>query len=168
MFRLNIRPQKEKRRGAAYLFFGSKEGLMQSLFGGKKHVFYRFAVLPIPEIPEEAWLSYISLAPLFHNYIFEAIDGQKNYKFVIKTVLTYGDWERGYLKNTAPNAWVMCLKTTITACAPCRPPPESCGKLLSLKTRILLTIGRKPFEAPGSRKLTLLVCCRGAAWFHSS
>lgn len=34
------------------------------------------------------------LAPLFHNYIFEAIDGQKNYKFVIKTVLTYSDWEQ--------------------------------------------------------------------------
>lgn len=34
------------------------------------------------------------LAPLFHNYIFEAIDGQKSYKFVIKTVLTYGDWEQ--------------------------------------------------------------------------
>lgn len=34
------------------------------------------------------------LAPLFHNYNFEAIDGQKNYKFVIKTVLTYGDWEQ--------------------------------------------------------------------------
>ena len=35
-----------------------------------------------------------SLAHLFHNYVFEAIDGQKSYKFVIKTVLTYGDWEQ--------------------------------------------------------------------------
>jgi len=34
------------------------------------------------------------LAPLFHNYDFEAIDAKKSYKFVIKTVLTYGDWEQ--------------------------------------------------------------------------
>lgn len=34
------------------------------------------------------------LAPLFHNYVFGAIDGQKSYKFVIKTVLTYGNWEQ--------------------------------------------------------------------------
>lgn len=34
------------------------------------------------------------LAPLFHNYVFDAIDGQKSYKFVIKTVLTYGNWEQ--------------------------------------------------------------------------
>ena len=61
MSRLNIRPQKKKRRRVSYLFLGSKEGMMQSLFGGKKHAFYRFAtVLPIPAIPEEAWISYIS------------------------------------------------------------------------------------------------------------
>jgi len=48
-------------RKASYLFLGSKEGMMQSLFGGKKQAFYRFAnVLPIPEIPEDAWQSYIN------------------------------------------------------------------------------------------------------------
>lgn len=34
------------------------------------------------------------LAPLFHNYSFGAIDGQKSYKFVIKTVLANGNWEQ--------------------------------------------------------------------------
>jgi hypothetical protein len=35
--------------------------MMQSLFAGKKHAFYRFAtVLPIPEILEEDWVSYIT------------------------------------------------------------------------------------------------------------
>ncbi|MDF9408671.1 MAG: Archaeal ATPase [Pelotomaculum sp. PtaB.Bin013] len=44
----------------SYLFLGSKEGMMQSLFGGKKHAFYRFAtVLPIPRISEESWTVYI-------------------------------------------------------------------------------------------------------------
>lgn len=34
---------------------------MQSLFAEKKHAFYRFAtVLPIPQIPEEAWMGYIT------------------------------------------------------------------------------------------------------------
>lgn len=48
-------------RRVSYLFLGSKEGMMQSLFAGKKHAFYRFStILPIPEIPEDAWKSYIS------------------------------------------------------------------------------------------------------------
>ena len=48
-------------RRVSYLFLGSKEGMMQSLFAGKKHAFYRYAtVLPIPEIPEDAWKSYIN------------------------------------------------------------------------------------------------------------
>jgi len=35
--------------------------MMQSLFGGSKHAFYRFAtVLPIPQIPESAWVEYIA------------------------------------------------------------------------------------------------------------
>lgn len=44
----------------SYLFLGSKESIMQSLFGGSKHAFYRFAtILPIPEIPADAWEGYI-------------------------------------------------------------------------------------------------------------
>ncbi|TEB08397.1 Archaeal ATPase [Pelotomaculum schinkii] len=48
-------------RNVSYLFLGSKEGMMQSLFGGKKQAFYRFAtVLPIPQIRESDWELYIS------------------------------------------------------------------------------------------------------------
>lgn len=45
----------------AYLFLGSKEGMMNTIFGDKKQAFYRFAtILPIPSIPSEAWIEYIS------------------------------------------------------------------------------------------------------------
>lgn len=45
----------------AYLFLGSKEGMMNTIFGDKKQAFYRFAtILPIPSIPSEAWVEYIS------------------------------------------------------------------------------------------------------------
>ncbi|WP_434511203.1 AAA family ATPase [Desulfitobacterium sp. AusDCA] len=45
----------------AYLFLGSKEGMMNTIFGDKKQAFYRFAtILPIPSIPPEAWIEYIS------------------------------------------------------------------------------------------------------------
>ncbi len=57
MMRSHFQHQKK----VSYLFLGSKESMMQSLFAGKKHAFYRFAtVLPIPEILEEAWISYIT------------------------------------------------------------------------------------------------------------
>lgn len=56
-----MRSHFQLHRKVSYLFLGSKEGMMQSLFGGKKHAFYRFAtVLPIPPIPEEAWIRYIA------------------------------------------------------------------------------------------------------------
>ncbi|WP_425806349.1 ATP-binding protein [Desulfitobacterium sp. Sab5] len=45
----------------AYLFLGSKEGMMNTIFGDKKQAFYRFAtILPIPSIPSESWVEYIS------------------------------------------------------------------------------------------------------------
>jgi hypothetical protein len=35
--------------------------MMNSLFGNRREAFYRFAVvLPIPSVPEESWLEYIS------------------------------------------------------------------------------------------------------------
>jgi len=44
-----------------YLFLGSKEGIMSTIFGDKKQAFYRFAtMLPIPPISNEAWEKYIS------------------------------------------------------------------------------------------------------------
>ena len=56
-----MRSYFQHQKNVSYLFLGSKEGMMQSLFGGKKHAFYRFAtVLPIPPIPEEAWEGYIT------------------------------------------------------------------------------------------------------------
>lgn len=56
-----MRSHFQHQKNLSYLFLGSKEGMMQSLFAGKKHAFYRFAtVLPIPQIPEEAWMSYIT------------------------------------------------------------------------------------------------------------
>lgn len=45
----------------AYLFLGSKEGMMETLFGDRKQAFYRFAtMLPLPPIPEQSWISYIT------------------------------------------------------------------------------------------------------------
>jgi len=56
-----MRSHFQLQRNVSYLFLGSKEGMMQSLFGGRKHAFYRFAtVLPIPQIPENAWIEYIA------------------------------------------------------------------------------------------------------------
>jgi len=56
-----MRSHFQHQKNVAYLFLGSKEGMMQSLFAGKKHAFYRFAtVLPIPQITEEAWTGYIT------------------------------------------------------------------------------------------------------------
>ncbi|MGQ9533440.1 MAG: AAA family ATPase [Desulfotomaculales bacterium] len=47
-------------RRVAYLFLGSRQGMMRNLFGSRKEPFYRFAVfLPVPPIPEEAWVAYI-------------------------------------------------------------------------------------------------------------
>lgn len=44
----------------SYLFLGSKEGMMKTLFAEHKQAFYRFAtILPIPPVPEEAWINYI-------------------------------------------------------------------------------------------------------------
>ncbi|MGC7871894.1 AAA family ATPase [Desulfosporosinus sp. SYSU MS00001] len=45
----------------AYLFLGSKEGMMNTIFGDKRQAFYRFAtILPIPSVPSEAWVEYIT------------------------------------------------------------------------------------------------------------
>ena len=46
---------------AAYLFLGSKESLVKTIFSDQKQAFYRFAtILPIPPIPNEAWTEYIT------------------------------------------------------------------------------------------------------------
>ncbi|MCL6477686.1 MAG: ATP-binding protein [Peptococcaceae bacterium] len=56
-----MRSYFQLQKNVSYLFLGSKEGMMQSLFSNKKHAFYRFAtVLPIPRISDDDWESYIS------------------------------------------------------------------------------------------------------------
>jgi len=56
-----MRSHFQHQKKVSYFFLGSKESMMQSLFAGKKHAFYRFAtVLPIQQILEEDWMSYIT------------------------------------------------------------------------------------------------------------
>jgi len=56
-----MRSHFQLQKNVSYLFLGSKEGMMDSLFAGKKHAFYRFAtVLPIPPIAKESWTGYIA------------------------------------------------------------------------------------------------------------
>ncbi|AKX94550.1 ATPase [Moorella thermoacetica] len=56
-----MRAHFQTQKGVAYLFLGSKEGMMQTLFGGRKEAFYRFAImLPIPIIAEDDWIPYIT------------------------------------------------------------------------------------------------------------
>lgn len=56
-----MRAHFQTQKGVAYLFLGSKEGMMQTLFSERKEAFYRFAVmLPIPDIDEEDWVPYIA------------------------------------------------------------------------------------------------------------
>lgn len=56
-----MRSYFQRQEGVAYLFLGSKEGMMNTIFGDKRQAFYRFAtILPIPPIPMNAWEEYIS------------------------------------------------------------------------------------------------------------
>ena len=56
-----MRSYFQRQEGVAYLFLGSKEGMMNTIFGDKRQAFYRFAtILPIPSIPTEAWKTYLS------------------------------------------------------------------------------------------------------------
>ncbi len=44
----------------SYLFLGSKESMMKTLFSSQREAFYRFAVpLPVPPVPQDSWLPYI-------------------------------------------------------------------------------------------------------------
>ncbi len=46
-----MRAYFQAQEGVAFLFLGSKEGMMQTLFSGRKEALYRFAtMLPIPGI----------------------------------------------------------------------------------------------------------------------
>lgn len=56
-----MRSYFQRQESVAYLFLGSKEGMMNTIFGDKKQAFYRFAtILPIPPIPMEAWEAYLT------------------------------------------------------------------------------------------------------------
>lgn len=55
-----MRSHFQAQQKVSCLFLGSKEGMMKALFGERRQAFYRFAaVLPIPPVPEEAWIEYI-------------------------------------------------------------------------------------------------------------
>ncbi|HBW37840.1 ATP-binding protein [Desulfosporosinus sp. BICA1-9] len=56
-----MRSYFQRQEGVSYLFLGSKEGMMNTIFGDKRQAFYRFAtILPIPPIPTDAWKEYLS------------------------------------------------------------------------------------------------------------
>lgn len=56
-----MRSYFQRQEGVSYLFLGSKEGMMNTIFGDKRQAFYRFAtILPIPPIPEDAWVEYLA------------------------------------------------------------------------------------------------------------
>lgn len=56
-----MRAYFQTQKGVSYLFLGSKEGMMETLFSGKKEAFYRFAtILPIPGIEIDKWVPYIT------------------------------------------------------------------------------------------------------------
>jgi hypothetical protein len=56
-----MRSYFQVQENVTYLFLGSKEGMMNNIFGDKRQAFYRFAtILPIPPIPIEAWKEYLS------------------------------------------------------------------------------------------------------------
>ena len=55
-----MRSHFQNHQKVSYLFLGSKEGMMNTIFGSKNQAFYRFAtILPLPDIAEEAWMMYI-------------------------------------------------------------------------------------------------------------
>ncbi|HUW66079.1 MAG TPA: ATP-binding protein [Spirochaetia bacterium] len=55
-----LRSYFQRHQNVSYLFLGSKEGMMKTLFANQKEAFYRFAtILPIPPIPQESWVQYI-------------------------------------------------------------------------------------------------------------
>jgi len=55
-----LRSYFQRHQDVSYLFLGSKAGMMRVLFASQEEAFYRFAtILPIPSIPEEAWVRYI-------------------------------------------------------------------------------------------------------------
>lgn len=56
-----MRSHFQNHRRVSYLFLGSKEGMMKTLFGNRREAFYRFAtIFSIPPIPQEAWIEYIA------------------------------------------------------------------------------------------------------------
>ncbi len=61
-----MRSYFQNQKDVAYLFLGSKEGMMKTLFSDKREAFYRFAtILPLPPIPAIAWgnISLLSFGP---------------------------------------------------------------------------------------------------------
>ncbi|MDI6711043.1 MAG: ATP-binding protein [Bacillota bacterium] len=69
-----MRAAFQKQNRVSYLFLGSKEGIMRSLFSSRRQAFYRFAVpLPVPSVPAEAWLAYI-----VEKYAGRGIEADRN------------------------------------------------------------------------------------------
>ncbi|HHW42235.1 MAG TPA: AAA family ATPase [Desulfotomaculum sp.] len=56
-----MRSYFQNQENVSYLFLGSKEGMMETLFSNRQEAFYRFAtILPIPPISERSWADYIT------------------------------------------------------------------------------------------------------------
>lgn len=56
-----MRSYFQTQQDVAYLFLGSKKGMMNTIFGDKRQAFYRFAtILPIPPVSAGAWEKCIS------------------------------------------------------------------------------------------------------------
>lgn len=56
-----LRGHLQHHHAVSYLFLGSEAGIVAALFSGRHAAFYRFALpLPIPDIPDDAWASYIT------------------------------------------------------------------------------------------------------------
>ncbi|MBU4554871.1 MAG: ATP-binding protein [Candidatus Desulforudis sp.] len=55
-----MRAAFQEQSRATFLFLGSKESMMQTLFSSSREAFYRFAVpLPVPSVPSDSWIQYI-------------------------------------------------------------------------------------------------------------
>ncbi|MEW6696454.1 MAG: AAA family ATPase [Bacillota bacterium] len=147
-----MRSYFQHQKNVSYLFLGSKEGMMQSLFAGKKHAFYRFAtVLPIPQIPEEAWIGYITRKFYEKNieissvYVLKEIvrlaGGHPQDTMLICTEAYYTLLEAGEKKLTSEIVRIACERALIT--------------LTPVFDEILDEVGKKPLVREVLRRLAV-------------
>lgn len=140
--------QHQKR--VSYLFLGSKESMMQTIFVGKKQAFYRFAtVLPIPQISEEDWIHYITRKfkergiEVSSNYVLKEIiqlaGGHPQDTMLICTEAYYTLLEANEKKLSSETVRIAYERALIT--------------LIPVFDEILDEIGRKPLVREILRRL---------------